>query len=256
MDKFQTSLQKYFSDFFSLISTDKGDWTVKGFVDVYKNIYTISVDTKVVSKIIELMIFPVILKFANDNNYEMVLSSHQNHYPDITFIDKKTKEKIALDLKSSYRINKDTINGMTLGAFTGYFRNRNSNKNTTYPYSEYSKHYVLGIIYSKTDIYNAEAKLKEFGLELTNTQRKKLSAYIATFTDDIFAEFMECIDNNWAKNEIEIREIINNCLIDEKIKYSIDNLSAISSVVRDFDFLFKKSGKLLLIDQEVVILKT
>jgi hypothetical protein len=27
------------------------DWTVKGFIDYYKNIYSISTDTKVVSKI-------------------------------------------------------------------------------------------------------------------------------------------------------------------------------------------------------------
>jgi hypothetical protein len=40
------------------------DWTVKGFIDYYKNIYSISTDTKVVSKIIELMIFPKFLKFA------------------------------------------------------------------------------------------------------------------------------------------------------------------------------------------------
>ncbi len=44
---------------------------------------------------------------------------------------------------------------MTLGAFTGYFRNRNSTKNTLYPYSSYSGHLVLGVIYSQvTDSLN------------------------------------------------------------------------------------------------------
>ena len=38
------------------MATDTGDWVVKGFIDVYRNIYTISVDTKVVSKIIELQL--------------------------------------------------------------------------------------------------------------------------------------------------------------------------------------------------------
>ena len=41
------------------------------------------------------------------------------------------------------------MNGMTLGAFTGYFRKRASRKNTLYPYSQYDGHFVLGIIYSK-----------------------------------------------------------------------------------------------------------
>ena len=91
------------------------------FIDLYKNIYTISIDTKVVSKIIELMIFPVIVKFARENDYELILSAHQNHYPDLTFVHKITHHKIAVDLKSTYRINKDKVNGMTLGAFTAIF---------------------------------------------------------------------------------------------------------------------------------------
>jgi hypothetical protein len=37
----------------SYVSTEDGQWTVKGFIDVYKNVYTISSDTKVVSKILE-----------------------------------------------------------------------------------------------------------------------------------------------------------------------------------------------------------
>jgi len=151
MDAFKNNLEKYFNEFFSIVATDSGEWTVKGFIDLYQNIYTISIDTKVISKIIELMIFPVIVQFANENDYEMILSSHQNHYPDITFISKKTKEKIALDLKSTYKTSKDKVNGMTLGAFTGYFRNRHSNKNISFPYNEYSKHYILGIVYSPTD---------------------------------------------------------------------------------------------------------
>jgi hypothetical protein len=40
---------------------------------------------------------------------------------------------------------------MTLGAFTGYFWDRKSRKNTTFPYEEYVGHFVLGLIYSRTD---------------------------------------------------------------------------------------------------------
>lgn len=150
MKNFDTKLEKYFNDFFDIVSTAKGDWTVKGFVDIYKNIYTISVDTKVISKIMELMLFPVIQKFATENKLKIVLSEHQNHYPDVTFVS-ENGEKIALDLKSTYRTRDNTVNGMTLGAFTGYFRNRESNKNITFPYSEYSKHYILGVIYTRQE---------------------------------------------------------------------------------------------------------
>lgn len=40
---------------------------------------------------------------------------------------------------------------MTLGAFTGYFRNRDSSKNTLYPYRQYAGHYVLGVVYSQAE---------------------------------------------------------------------------------------------------------
>lgn len=134
----------------SLMENDSG-WVVKGFIDSHKTIYPIDNDTKVISKIIELLIFPKILEFANKNGLKVESAEHQNYYPDITLID-SNGEKYAVDLKSTYRIDDDTVNGMTLGAFTGYFRNQEATKNTVYPYASYKKHYVLGVIYSRVDI--------------------------------------------------------------------------------------------------------
>ncbi|MFH0776089.1 MAG: type II restriction endonuclease, partial [Patescibacteria group bacterium] len=74
-DNFQKQLLKHSEDFRNILETPNGDWSVKGFIDIAKNIYTISVDTKVISKIIELMMFPVLKKFANENNYEMIFSA-------------------------------------------------------------------------------------------------------------------------------------------------------------------------------------
>jgi hypothetical protein len=85
-EKFREDLLVHFDRFSRTLGTDAGDWVVKGFIDVYQNIYTISIDTKVISKIIELMLFPIIAQFATEHNYRMVLSEYQNHYPDITFI--------------------------------------------------------------------------------------------------------------------------------------------------------------------------
>ena len=69
MDKenFIKLLSEAVSDFGQTISTEEGDWIVKGFIDTNKNIYTISADTKVISKIIELYIFPKIYAFAQNN---------------------------------------------------------------------------------------------------------------------------------------------------------------------------------------------
>jgi hypothetical protein len=149
VEAFKEDLLAHFSEFQQALATESGDWVVKGFIDVYRNIYTVSVDTKVVSKIIELLLFPVISGFAREHNYKMVLSEYQNHYPDISFI-APGDTKIALDLKSTYRRSTQRVNGFTLGAFTGYFRHRTSTKNVTFSYGEYAAHFVLGIVYSRS----------------------------------------------------------------------------------------------------------
>jgi hypothetical protein len=147
---FRMGLSEHFDQFRRTLATDANDWVVKGFIDVYRNIYTISVDTKVISKVIELMLFPIISRFAAEHGYRMILSDYQNHYPDISFIT-PDEHKIALDLKSTYRVDDRTVNGFTLGAFTGYFRQRTSNKNVTFPYEQYAAHFVLGVVYSRSD---------------------------------------------------------------------------------------------------------
>lgn len=163
---FRNRLLECVSEFQTTISTAQGDWVVKGFIDVCRNIYTISVDTKVVSKIIELMLFPIISRFARNNGLKMVLSEHQNHYPDISFV-APDGTRIALDLKSTYRIDGTRVNGFTLGAFTGYFRQRDSHKNVTFPYQDYQAHVVLGVVYSRQDDLIDERRI--YSLEELNS---------------------------------------------------------------------------------------
>jgi len=56
-ERFRNKLLKHIELFNRAVSTQSGDWVVKGFIDIAKNIYTISVDTKVVPKTIELLLF-------------------------------------------------------------------------------------------------------------------------------------------------------------------------------------------------------
>jgi hypothetical protein len=143
-------LQTHAQSFSTAVASNEGDWIIKGFIDIYKRIYTISIDTKVISKVLELLLFPMFVSFAKEHGLELELSPQQNFYPDLTLTDPKTGNKFAIDIKSTYRIDNENINGMTLGAFTGYFRTRTSRKNTLYPYGAYSKHLVLGVIYSQS----------------------------------------------------------------------------------------------------------
>lgn len=150
-DEFLENLQSYAASFATTVSTDEGDWIVKGFIDIYKRVFTISVDTKITSKVLELLLFPLLVEFAKSNDLRIEMSPHQNFYPDLTFIHEASGGKFAVDIKSTYRTDGAHVNGMTLGAFTGYFRKRDTAKNTLYPYGQYSGHFVLGVIYSKCD---------------------------------------------------------------------------------------------------------
>jgi len=149
-EDFLADLQTHSATFAKAVATNEGDWIIKGFIDIYQQIYTVSVDTKIVSKVLELLLFPMFVDFAKEHSLGLELCPQQNFYPDLTFVDKQTATKYAVDIKSTYRIDDKRVNGMTLGAFTGYFRNRESSKNTLYPYGQYSGHFVLGVIYSQT----------------------------------------------------------------------------------------------------------
>lgn len=152
--EFKNDLRKFADSLSEYVSTETGDWTVKGFIDIYKTIYTISSDTKIVSKILEIHIFPKILEFAESIGYSIVLAEMQNWYPDLSFIKNDNQSvKFAVDLKTTYR-DPDFpghINGFTLGSHGTYFRDRNSSKNIQIPYSHYLGHFCLGIIYTRTD---------------------------------------------------------------------------------------------------------
>lgn len=127
-------------------------WTIRGFIDIFKNIYTISSDTKIVSKALELHLFPHFLSFAESIGYNIELATFQNWYPDLTFICKENPDiKFAVDLKTTYRNENypDFCNGFTLGSHGEYFINRTCTKNIQYPYDDYSGHFCLGIIYSR-----------------------------------------------------------------------------------------------------------
>ena len=197
----QKGLNEFVEELKKYVSTDTGDWTVKGFIDIYTNIYTISSDTKIVSKILEIHIFPEILRFAEKIGYKIILAEHQNWYPDLTFVNKQNdKVKFALDLKTTFRRNNTTA-GFTLGSHGGYFKERDKDKNIQFPYNQYVGHYCLGIIYTRADFENDLAETEIY-------QVNELAEQYGDIIDPI--------------NERQITKI--------------DNLKSITSVIKDFDF--------------------
>ncbi|MDE0470527.1 MAG: hypothetical protein OXH57_01190 [Ekhidna sp.] len=207
--RFEKALNEFVKELKSFISTDTGEWTVKGFIDIYKNIYTISSDTKIVSKILEIHIFPEILKFAENNNYKIVLAEHQNWYPDLTIIDKINDNiKFALDLKTTFRRNNKTA-GFTLGSHGEYFKERHKSKNIQFPYNEYLSHYCLGIIYTRED----------FNEDLAETE-----IYQVAELEEEYGNPPDLVKN---------REVT-----------TVEHLKSITSVIKDFDFFAAEKWKI------------
>lgn len=151
---FEARLRDFVNSLQGYVSTDDGQWSVKGFVDIFRNVYTISTDTKIVSKILEIHLFSKIVEFAMKNGYKIVLADHQNYYPDISFLDAQNEEiKFAVDFKTTYRLpaRPHLCNGFTLGSHGRYFEDRRSTKNIQFPYSSYAGHFCLGIIYDRAN---------------------------------------------------------------------------------------------------------
>jgi len=178
--EFQKQLNEFAETLKSYVSDTENQWTIKGFIDIFQNIYSISADTKIVSKVLEIHLFPRFLEFAQKHNYQIILAEHQNWYPDISFVSKSNPEiKFAVDLKTTYILNDypEFCNGFTLGSHGAYFIDRKGDKNIQFPYSEYLGHYCLGIIYSRTELDKLE-ETKVYNL----SELSDIPAVIKNFT--------------------------------------------------------------------------
>ena len=202
---FENNLRHFVQDLSNEISDSHGKWSIKGFIDIYKNIYTISSDTKIISKILEIHLFPLLVQFATNYGYKIVLAEHQNYYPDISFVDIKNENiRFALDLKTTYRKNENLCNGFTLGSHGAYFTDRNGTKNIQFPYNSYLGHYCLGVIYNRTSPEKID-ETKIFNLEQLNT----ISSVIGDFQFFVAEKWKIASDKSGSGNTANIGSIQN-----------------------------------------------
>jgi len=66
---FLDNLQKLLLTFEKAVATKEKEWIIKGFIDIYKKIYTISIDTKIISKVFELLLFPLLKQFGDNHDH-------------------------------------------------------------------------------------------------------------------------------------------------------------------------------------------
>lgn len=212
--KFIKDFKKFSESLCDVVSCSDGQWTVKGFIDVFKNVYTISSDTKIVSKILEIHLYPIIKAFADEIGYILEPANEQNYYPDFTFVNKEDESiKFAVDLKSTYRRIKKrgapTV-AFTLGSHGKYFMDRSCDKNIQHPYKEYSGHFCLAVVYTQLD-------------EIDEDNHCNPENYVIYSIDELGNVTQECSTNHT-----------------EKIK----SLQEITSVIRDMKFYFSEKWKI------------
>lgn len=136
------------AEFYKNVEVKAPMWLVRGIVSVDDVVYGFGTDTKILSRVFELLSFPFIKEVAHDHDYIVEVSSEQTVYPDFTlYKSKESKEKIAVDIKSTYRRSDSAPFGFTLGSYTSFLRN--NTKNIMYPYDEYSEHWVIGFVYDR-----------------------------------------------------------------------------------------------------------
>lgn len=121
-------------------------WKLAGFVSEDNLIYTFGSDSKILGRAFEVLAKTVLEKAAQDLGYSLYESEKQTFYPDFWF-ELKNGERIAIDIKTTYRKGPNTAFGFTGGSYTSYLRE--STKNINGDYKDYIKHYILGIVYTR-----------------------------------------------------------------------------------------------------------
>lgn len=126
----------------------KVDFHAYGIIDASNKIHTLGTDSKIIGRIFEMFTQPVLEKLAKKHGMKLKTPDSQTVYPD--FIMQKSddsKDKIAIDVKTTYIDSDNSTIKFTLGSFGSYMRN--NTKNIEYNYTDYAKHYVIGFIYKR-----------------------------------------------------------------------------------------------------------
>lgn len=137
-------------EFYDLVNKSKVDWTVLGLLSNNDDIYALGSDTKVLSTVFELLCTPFINRIAEKHGYK-VEHAVQTVYPDFTLLKgSDDPNKIAIDVKTTYRREGNRPFGYTLGSYTSFLRN--NTKNILYPYDTYKEHWIIGFLYSRKNM--------------------------------------------------------------------------------------------------------
>ncbi len=119
-----------------------------GILDSSNRIHTLGTDSKIIGRIFEMFSQPVLNSIAKRHGLLLTTPESQTVYPDFILMENpSSKNKIAVDIKTTYVDSNQSSIKFTLGSFASYMRN--NTKNIEYVYTDYSKHYVIGFVYKR-----------------------------------------------------------------------------------------------------------
>ena len=119
-----------------------------GIIDSSNQIHTLGTDSKIIGRIFEMFAQPILEKIAKRHGMILTTPESQTVYPDFIMMkNAQSKDKIAIDIKTTYVDTDQSTIKFTLGSFGSYMRN--NTKNIEYKYTDYAKHYVIGFIYKR-----------------------------------------------------------------------------------------------------------
>lgn len=122
-----------------------------GILDSSNKIHTLGTDSKIIGRIFEMFVQPILEKIAQRHGMILTTPKSQTIYPDFVMMSTSlATDKIAIDVKTTYVDSPQSTIKFTLGSYGSYMRN--NTKNIAYYYTDYAKHYVIGFIYKRNGL--------------------------------------------------------------------------------------------------------
>jgi len=124
-------------------------WNFVGILDTKRKLHPIPKNIQI-QALFEYIAKKKIIKLAKRWGCKITEAKSTREYPDLTIEGGKIGDrKIAIDVKTTRRINYKTISGFTLGSYAGYFKYPNVKRSgCRIPYGQFDEHWIVGFIYT------------------------------------------------------------------------------------------------------------
>ncbi len=157
------------------------NWEVSALATPDGRLYSLGSDSKLIGRIFELISQSILQEIADENGLILHPSEQQTVYPDFTMMKSENdNEKIAIDIKTTYRKfkkgGKPSGYVFTLGSYASFMRD--GTKNISYPYSQYSKHYVIGFVYTRNEDASEGQLYEAKDIELLPVPYKDVEVFV------------------------------------------------------------------------------